>query len=108
MEAIGRRAGGVAHDFNNLLTVILGYCELLLADFDPSDPRQADIVEVQKAGTSAAALTRQLLAFSRKQIIEPTRLDLQVVVAEMRAMLGRLIGDDVRVVMGLQPEPACV
>ena len=80
MEAVGRLAGGVAHDFNNLLTVILGYCELLLADLEPDDPRQADIAEIQKAGTRAAGLTRQLLAFSRKQIIEPTLLDLNVVV----------------------------
>ena len=108
MEAIGRLAGGVAHDFNNLLTVILGYCELLLADLDPDDPRQADIAEIQKAGTSAAGLTRQLLAFSRKQIIEPTLLDLNVVVADMRAMLGRLIGEDVKVVLGLRPELALV
>ena len=108
MEAIGRLAGGVAHDFNNLLTVILGYCELLLADLDPDDPRQADITEIQKAGASAAGLTRQLLAFSRKQIIEPTLLDLNVVVADMRAMLGRLIGEDVKVVLGLRPELAPV
>ena len=108
MEAIGRLAGGVAHDFNNLLTVILGYCELLLADLDPDDPRQADIAEIQKAGASAAGLTRQLLAFSRKQIIEPTLLDLNVVVADMRAMLGRLIGEDVKVVLGLRPELAPV
>ena len=106
MEAIGRLAGGVAHDFNNLLTVILGYCELLLADLDPDDPRQADIAEIQKAGTSAAGLTRQLLAFSRKQIIEPTLLDLNAVVTDMRAMLGRLIGEDVKVVLGLRPELA--
>jgi nitrogen-specific signal transduction histidine kinase/CheY-like chemotaxis protein len=104
MEAVGRLAGGVAHDFNNLLTVILGFCELLLADRDPADPRQADIAEIQKAGTRAAGLTRQLLAFSRKQIIEPTLLDLNVVVADMRSMLGRLIGEDVKVVLGLGPE----
>ena len=103
MEAIGRLAGGVAHDFNNLLTVILGFCELLLADLDPDDPRQADIAEIQKAGTRAAGLTRQLLAFSRKEIIEPTLLDLNVIVADMRAMLGRLIGEDVKVVLGLRP-----
>ena len=108
MEAIGRLAGGVAHDFNNLLTVILGYCELLLADLDPDDPRQADIAEIQKAGARAAGLTRQLLAFSRKQIIEPTLLDLNAVVADMRAMLGRLIGEDVKVVLGLRPELALV
>ena len=108
MEAVGRLAGGVAHDFNNLLTVILGFCELLLADLDPGDPRQADIAEIQKAGARAAGLTRQLLAFSRKQIIEPTLLDLNVVVADMRAMLGRLIGEDVKVVLGLGPELAPV
>jgi PAS domain S-box-containing protein len=108
MEAVGRLAGGVAHDFNNLLTVILGFCELLLADRDPDDPRQADIAEIQKAGTRAAGLTRQLLAFSRKQIIEPTLLNLNVVVADMRSMLERLIGEDVKVVLGLGPELASV
>lgn len=108
MEAIGRLAGGVAHDFNNLLTAILGYCELMLADLDESDPLHADISEIQKAGERAAGLTRQLLAFSRKQIIEPTVLDLNVVVSDMRAMLERLIGEDVKVVLKLQPEPALV
>jgi two-component system cell cycle sensor histidine kinase/response regulator CckA len=108
MEAVGRLAGGVAHDFNNLLTVILGFCELLLDDRDPDDPRQADIEEIQKAGTRAAGLTRQLLAFSRKQIIEPTLLDLNVVVADMRSMLGRLIGEDVKVVLHLGPGLALV
>jgi PAS domain S-box-containing protein len=108
MEAIGRLAGGVAHDFNNLLTVILGYCELLLADFNPDDRRQADIAEIQKAGVRASGLTRQLLAFSRKQIVEPTRFDLNAVVADMRSMLGRLIAEDVKVVLGHVPEPAMV
>ena len=108
MEAVGRLAGGVAHDFNNLLTAILGYCELLLADLNPDDPRQADIIEIQKAGTSAAGLTRQLLAFSRKEIIERTVLDLNVVVADMQAMLGRLIGEDVKVVLSLRPTLAPV
>jgi PAS domain S-box-containing protein len=108
MEAVGRLAGGVAHDFNNLLTVILGFCELLLAEGDPDDPRQVDIAEIQKAGARGAGLTRQLLAFSRKQIIEPTLLDLNVVVADMRAMLGRLIGEDVKIVVGLRPDLALV
>jgi PAS domain S-box-containing protein len=108
MEAIGRLAGGVAHDFNNLLTVILGHCELLLADLGPGDARQADITGIQKAGTHAAGLTRQLLDFSRKQIIEPRLLDLNGVVADMRGMLGRIIGEDVKVVLGLRPEPALV
>ncbi|MBK5299089.1 MAG: response regulator [Vicinamibacteria bacterium] len=108
MEAIGRLAGGVAHDFNNSMTAILGYCELLQADLDPGDPRQADIAEIQKAGISAVGLTRQLLAFSRKEIIEPTLLDLGVVVSDMRAMLSRLIGEDVKVVLGLAPGLALV
>jgi signal transduction histidine kinase len=99
MEAVGRLAGGVAHDFNNLLTSILGYCELLLADVGQGDPRRADIMEIQKAGTRAAGLTRQLLAFSRKQLIEPTLLDLNTIVADMRGMLARLIGEDVTIVV---------
>ena len=106
MEAVGRLAGGVAHDFNNLLTAILGYCELLLADLTPDDPRRDDIAEIQKAGSRASGLTRQLLAFSRKQIIEPTLLDLNTVVTDMRAMLGRLIGEDVTVVLSLRPDLA--
>ena len=108
MEAVGRLAGGVAHDFNNLLTVILGYCELLLSDFKPGDPHQADIAEIQKAGARAGGLTRQLLAFSRKQIIEPTLLDLNLIATDMRAMVGRLIGEDVKVVLALQPALARV
>ena len=87
MEAVGRLAGGVAHDFNNVLTAILGYCELVLADLDPHDTRREDISEIQKAGNRAAGLTRQLLAFSRKQIIEPTQLDLNAIAADIRAML---------------------
>ncbi len=102
MEAVGRLAGGVAHDFNNLLTVILGYCELLLVDFKPGDPHFADIAEVQKAGARAGGLTRQLLAFSRKQIIEPALLDFNLIATDLRAMLGRLIGEDIKVVLQLQ------
>ncbi|HMB78723.1 MAG TPA: response regulator [Vicinamibacterales bacterium] len=106
MEAIGRLAGSVAHDFNNLLTVILGNCELLMADIEPPDRRRDDIVEIQKAGTSAAGLTHQLLAFSRKEIIEATVLDLNEVVGNMRGMLERLIGEDVKVILNLGPRPA--
>jgi PAS domain S-box-containing protein len=101
MEAIGQLAGGVAHDFNNLLTVILGYCELLLTDATADDSRRDDLQEIQKAGTSAASLTAQLLAFSRKQLIEPRVLDLNAVVAEMSRMLQRLVGDDIEVVLHL-------
>jgi two-component system cell cycle sensor histidine kinase/response regulator CckA len=108
MEAVGRLAGGVAHDFNNLLTAILGYCELVIADLDDDDPHRADIVEIQGAGTRAAGLTRQLLAFSRKQMIEPTLLDLNVIIADMQRMLARLIGEDVAIVTDLRPGLAAV
>jgi PAS domain S-box-containing protein len=108
MGAIGRLAGGVAHDFNNLLTVILGHCELSLADLAPDGPRHRNLVEIQRAGARAAGLTEQLLAFSRQQIIESTVLDLNVVVADMQAMLDRLIGEDVQIVLGLSPYPALV
>jgi PAS domain S-box-containing protein len=108
MEAIGRLAGGVAHDFNNLLTAILGYCELLLATRDPTDPDFADIAEIQRSGLRAAGLTGQLLAFSRKQIIEPTLLDVNSVVAGMRAMLERLIGEAVSVAWILRPGLASI
>ena len=108
MEAIGHLAGGVAHDFNNLLTAILGYCELLLSEVDPADPRHADIGEIHKAGTRAAGLTRQLLAFSRRQIIEPTQLDLNVVVTEVREMLDRLIEENIEVILHLGPTLAPV
>jgi PAS domain S-box-containing protein len=104
MEAVGRLAGGVAHDFNNLLTAILGYCQLLLADLDPHDPRRADINEIHSAGESAARLTRQLLTFSRKQIIEPRPLSLNDVVTNMRGLLSRLIGEDVEIVVNLRPD----
>jgi signal transduction histidine kinase len=98
----------VAHDFNNLLTAILGYCELVLDDVTQHDSLRADIMEIQKAGTRAAGLTRQLLAFSRRQIIEPTLLDLSSVVTDIRAMLGRLIGEDVTIVLSLRHESALV
>jgi len=108
MEAVGRLAGGIAHDFNNLLTVILGYCELVLETVAPADPTRADLLEIQTAGTRAQGLTRQLLAFSRKQIIQPARLDLNAVVGGMKAMLGRLIRGDVTMVIDLAPELAAV
>ncbi|HET7274663.1 MAG TPA: PAS domain S-box protein [Longimicrobiaceae bacterium] len=94
MEAVGRLAGGIAHDFNNLLTAIKGFTELLLLDFDSDDPRRSFASEIQGAAGRAAGLTRQLLAFSRKQVLQPKVLDLNVVVAEMENMLRRLIGED--------------
>ena len=96
VEAIGRLAGGIAHDFNNLLTIINGYTELLLARLPGNDKMSRDVNEIRKAGQRAASLTRQLLAFSRKQILEPKVLDLNAIVVELEKMLRRLIGEDIR------------
>jgi two-component system, cell cycle sensor histidine kinase and response regulator CckA len=95
MESIGRLAGGVAHDFNNLLTSILGNVELALDLVNPADPIHPYLADVRKAGESAAALTRQLLAFGRRQLIEPTVLNLNDLLANMQRMLTRIIGEDV-------------
>jgi PAS domain S-box-containing protein len=95
MEAVGRLAGGVAHDFNNLLTVIGGYCSLSIRQIDEGHPLQKSIAEIQKASERAAALTSQLLAFSRKQVLQPRVLQLNEVVHGMEKMLRRLIGEDV-------------
>jgi PAS domain S-box-containing protein len=95
MEAIGRLAGGVAHDFNNLLSVVLSYSAFALASLDDGDSVAADVREIQSAGKRAADLTRQLLAFSRQQMLAPAVVDLNDVVAHMDTMLRRLIGEDV-------------
>ena len=108
MESIGRLAGGVAHDFNNLLTVINGYSQLLLGKLSAGDPMRANIEEIHKAGDRAAGLTRQLLAFSRKQVLELRVLDLNHVVEEMRPMLMRLVGEDVEVRVELNAEAGMV
>ncbi len=106
MESIGRLAGGVAHDFNNLLTVINGYSRLALNRLSAGDPLRDQIEEIHKAEERAAGLTRQLLAFSRKQVLQPRVLDLNSVVGEMRSMLERLMGEDVEVRFALQTEIA--
>ena len=98
MEAVGRLAGGVAHDFNNLLTAIKGFTELLLLDFDQKDPRYPFAHEIQAAANRAASLTRQLLAFSRKQVLQPRVIDLNSSVTDIEKMLRRLIGEDVELV----------
>jgi two-component system cell cycle sensor histidine kinase/response regulator CckA len=94
MEAIGSLAGGVAHDFNNLLSVILGYAELVLGEL-PDGPLRSDIQEIHRAGERARELTRQLLAFSRRQILEPRVVDLNAIVHGMEKMLRRLLGEGV-------------
>jgi len=98
MEAVGRLAGGVAHDFNNILTAITGYGELLLMNPDIQDPVRRDVKDILQAAEQAASLTRQLLAFSRKQVLQPQHLDLNLVVANLDKMLRRIIGEDIDLV----------
>lgn len=94
LESVGMLAGGIAHDFNNLLTVITGYSELTLNRLDKADPLARNIEEVKKAADRATSLTRQLLAFSRKQVLQPKVLDLNSVILNIEKMLGRLVGED--------------
>jgi PAS domain S-box-containing protein len=94
LESVGMLAGGIAHDFNNLLTVITGYSELTLKHLDIADPLARNIEEVKKAAERATSLTRQLLAFSRKQVLQPKILDLNSVILNIEKMLGRLVGED--------------
>jgi signal transduction histidine kinase/DNA-binding response OmpR family regulator len=104
MEAVGLLAGGVAHDFNNLLTVIMSYSDLVIHDLPRSDEHHSDMQHVINAAKSAAALTRQLLAFSRKQILKPSTVDLNIVVTDMAEMFSRLIGAGFELETVLQPE----
>jgi PAS domain S-box-containing protein len=103
MEAVGRLAGGVAHDFNNMLTAILGYSDLVLNQLSPTDSLCTDIEEIKKAGERATSLTTQLLAFSRKQILQPKVLELNERVADTDKMLQRLIGEDIELITSLDP-----
>jgi len=108
IEAVGRLAGGVAHDFNNLLTIINGYTQLLIEETPVDDSRFDYIHEILRAGERAAALTRQLLAFSRRQVLEPRLLNLNSVLTDLEKMLRRLIGEDVDLVMTLKPHLSLV
>lgn len=104
MDAIGRLSGGIAHDFNNLLGVIIGYTEILQENTDESHPDRGCVDEILRAGQRAASLTRQLLAFSRQQVLEPKVLDLNDVISDMEKMLRRLIGEDIELSTDLHPE----
>jgi PAS domain S-box-containing protein len=101
MEAVGRLAGGIAHDFNNILTAILGTSDLMLRELPPEHPARADVQEIRKAAVRAADLTRQLLAYSRRQVLAPQVIDLNAVVAGLGPMLRRLIGEDIELTTSL-------
>ena len=108
MEAIGRLAGGVAHDFNTLLNVMLGYSEMLMAELAPEDPRRERVAQIKHSGEAGAMLTKQLLAFSRKQPIAQEVLDLREVASEMTPLLGRLVRDDVELAVKCSEQPCPV
>src|SRR6185312_9952573 len=104
MEAVGQFAGGIAHDFNNLLTVITAYVELLISDASETPSKRADLLEIRGAASRAAALVRQLLAFSRRQVLVPSLIDLNAVVCETEQMLRRVLPPSVTMVTSLDPE----
>lgn len=108
MEAVGRLAGGVAHDFNNILTAIEGYSHFLLGSLAPDDQRREDVEEIKKAGERASSLTRQLLAFSRQQVLQPKVLDCNALVADLEKMLRRIIGEDVELATIPAPAPGLI
>jgi PAS domain S-box-containing protein len=108
MEAVGRLAGGVAHDFNNLLTVINGYCEVLLLTSPPTTPYRQEIEQIRQAGKRAAALTQQLLAFSRHQVQMPQVFDLNPIVSNVGTMIQRLLGEDIELMTAVDPSPQFV
>jgi len=108
MDAIGQLAGGIAHDFNNLLTGILGYGEIVHEQLGRDHPASADVAEITRAGQSAAALTRQLLTFSRRQVVQREVLDLNAVLSGVHKMLQRLIGEQIELAVTLESSPRCV
>jgi PAS domain S-box-containing protein len=101
MEAVGKLSGGIAHNFNNMLLPIIGYSDMILSRLDPADPSVIELNEIHRAATQAATLTRQLLAFSRKQVVKKTTFDLNEHLRQMNRMLGRIIGEDIQLQMAL-------
>jgi signal transduction histidine kinase len=108
MEAVGRLAGGVAHDFNNLLTIISGYGELLLADLKEADQKRQQVQAILAAADQATSVTRQLLAFSRKQVLQPKTIDLNELISNLVGMFGRLVDEDVKISALLEPDLGAV
>ncbi len=108
MESVGRLAGGVAHDFNNNLQTILGFCELMLLHRPEGDPERGDIRQIQRAAENARKLTAQLLAFSRRQLIQPTVRDLNALIVEQQVLFARTLGEDIRLDLRADPSPALV
>jgi signal transduction histidine kinase len=108
MEAVGQLTGAIAHDFNNLLTVITGFTEILIKDLEPGDGRLDDLMQVQKAADAAASLTRQLLAFSRNEVIQPKAIVLEEIVAQSTKLMRRLIGADIRVEATFSSPPSVI
>ncbi len=108
LDAVGRLAGGVAHDFNNLLTVIKGHSEFILADLTEINPLRPDAEEISRAADRASVLTRQLLAFSRQQILQPRILDLSIVVSGLQRMLSRLLSEDIQLITSFARDAGCV
>jgi len=108
MESIGRMAGGIAHDFNNLLTVINGYAEMVLRTEKLNEPTRQSVAQIHKAGERATELTRQLLTFSKRQILRPVVLDLNQLIRDSEAMFRRLLGEDIEIVLKLSLSPALV
>src|SRR5947207_987975 len=106
MEAIGQLAGGVAHDFNNILTVIHGHASLLLIDNSLSSNAARSAQQIAQAAERAAGLTRQLLTFSRRQVMQPRQLDLNQIVSNMTMMLGRILGEDIALQLNYWHDPA--
>jgi two-component system cell cycle sensor histidine kinase/response regulator CckA len=104
MEAVGQLAGGIAHDFNNLLTAILGYCHLMLEEIPEGNQLRADLLEIQAAGDRAASLTRQLLAFSRRQMLQPQVVNINTLIKQLEKLLRRLISEDVDLITVLSPD----